>query len=480
MPNVIDALVVTLGLDPKEYKRGTKEAEKAQKDFSRKTERDTRKQTRLEKKIHDQRKKDNKEFIQQGKEAIQVYRKIRNEALSVLAVFGAGVGMVAFAKNTLTAAANLHFAARNMGVSVQKMAGYQELMKTVGGNASDAESLLKIASSPQAQRALGEPISLLPKLERTGTFHMQPGDLFNTEKMVTDIANAIHEEVQKHGVVKGRAYAESLGLNQAQFNALMKGGAWVQSQASYFGRRSGMTAAKSDRAQRERVQFEKIAQSFKGTMTNIVLDMQPIIDKLEGWATKMANWSVGHQKDIQKFMENFVNNMMKLGPVLKESAKDVMTLVNALSTMVKWFNKMGIHLSKKDTQLGPQTATDKKIKALPGHAVSALKKDLEGLNKFLWGIVPGSPENQDFISSLRSLWNGGGIGSALENIQNINRLASGANGYMNNSNNTTTANAHIQNVHINTQATDGNGIMQDLLGGGGLFSFVPQSDGALR
>lgn len=447
MPNVIDSLVVTLGLDPAKYKRGTKEAEKTQQEFSRKTQDETRKRERMEKRIHTEQKKNNREFVRQGKEAVQVYRKIRNEALGVLAVFGAGAGMVAFAKHTITAAANLHFAARDMGISVQKMAGYQELMKSVGGSSGDANSMLQTAASVGANLKLGTDPELLATLSQFGTFHYKRGDFDNTEKMVSDIANAVHGVTQKYGRQAGMKYASMLGFNEAQYDVLTRGANRVQGEASYFGKRSGMTASGAAAAQQTRLQFQKMAETFAGIMRNILLQMQPVFQMMLGYLQKFANWSRSHQSEINKFMQRLVRHIEKLGPVLKDVAKDVKIFADALAGLLKSLSKSGATTINK-----PKPIDKSKTPTF----LQALK-----------ALIVGSPKHSDI-----------GIGAALQNIQLINRL--GAPPSVNNSNNTTTANAHIQNVHINTQATDGNGIMQDLLGGGGLFSFVPQSDGALQ
>ena len=89
MATVIDALVVTLGMNAKGFKQGAAEVDSSlthTREESAKTAR---------------------EMEVRGKQAAMFFSKVRNEALALLAVFTAGMGIKSFVSSTIQSTASL-------------------------------------------------------------------------------------------------------------------------------------------------------------------------------------------------------------------------------------------------------------------------------------------------------------------------------------------------------------------------------------
>lgn len=485
MATVIDSLLVTLGLDDKQFKQGTKEATKAQEEFAKKTEREGHRRERSEKKLHSERAKNTKQFVRQGKEAIDVYRKIRNELLGIAAIAGVGGGLLEFAKHTITGAANLHFAARDLGVSVKHLAGLQGALKVVGGHAGSAESLLSAVNKPAQMNAAAQPaVDFMRTLGLLGFKGNYRKDIQHPIKFLDDLAEAVKSYSAKHGAKNAIGLVERLGISKSGFDFLMQRKS-PSEQIAHYGALSGESAKRAAQAQRLRRQFENIAQSFTGAMQTVVFGMQPLIKKVEDYANNLAKSVVKHQGDIVQFMKHFATDVEKLGPKLKTAGDDAMILVKALAKLIHFFDEIGIGLGvgaarATHDKTGALNTTGKVLSGIGTGAVHGpqgkLLSEMERAGNVLWGFVPGSRQNREFVHAFtRGLKVGKRSypGSVLWGIQTIHHGAPSS------VRNSTTTTAHVQNVNINTPATDGRGIMQDLMFGA-VFPYVPQSDGALQ
>src|ERR1035437_7147450 len=108
MPTVIDSLSVELGLDNTKFKKGIKDSDKLQDDFNKKTFSLNKKQPETERKAEQVKEKHHKEEKCRNKESLEGLNSLRNAALTFLAVFTAGKGIVQFVSGTITADAAIN------------------------------------------------------------------------------------------------------------------------------------------------------------------------------------------------------------------------------------------------------------------------------------------------------------------------------------------------------------------------------------
>lgn len=121
MATVIDALLVTLGLDASGYKSGTEEVAKQQANLEKLLKKDAKERTELDKKAERAQKLRAEAFEKQGKKAAETFGKIREHALGLIAVLAGGVGMAEFSKATIDQSANLGRLSHNLGMSIKDL-----------------------------------------------------------------------------------------------------------------------------------------------------------------------------------------------------------------------------------------------------------------------------------------------------------------------------------------------------------------------
>src|SRR4051812_47527281 len=116
---VVDALVVTLGLDPKNYNQGLK---KAVEDLN---------------KAKFEASSTAKSIEASGKQAAQFFTKLRNEAIALFAVFTGITGIKNFVADIVSTDAATGRLARNLGMSAATLTQWENAAELAGGTAGD-------------------------------------------------------------------------------------------------------------------------------------------------------------------------------------------------------------------------------------------------------------------------------------------------------------------------------------------------------
>ncbi len=132
---VVDAFLVTLGLDGANFRRGMTEAEKAQKRLNEASTRGNKERETLERTLSGNQQRRQKQQDAGTKSTIEGYRKIRNELIGLAAIFTAGVGIKDFISDTINGAVNLGYLSDNLKMSTQQLTAYQRASERAGGTA---------------------------------------------------------------------------------------------------------------------------------------------------------------------------------------------------------------------------------------------------------------------------------------------------------------------------------------------------------
>lgn len=125
MPTVVDALVVTLGLDPTNFTKGQKQAAN---DLLR---------------VQAQSNRTAKEMEADGAKAAQFFSKVKTEALGLIGVLVGGKGIETFARDATQSLADMGREAKNIGVGVSELAALSNALERNGGSAEGARKSLE-------------------------------------------------------------------------------------------------------------------------------------------------------------------------------------------------------------------------------------------------------------------------------------------------------------------------------------------------
>ena len=139
MASVVDELVVTLKLDPADFKRGSEAAQKSIKATS------------------DAARKSGTEMEAAGKNAAQFFATVKTEALGLIGLLVGSGGLAAFATEATHSLTALGQAASHIGVAVPMLGAFRNMIAANGGSAdAAAASLTSLTDAMESFRITGQ------------------------------------------------------------------------------------------------------------------------------------------------------------------------------------------------------------------------------------------------------------------------------------------------------------------------------------
>lgn len=150
MTTIIDAFVITLGLDPKNFNKGREETRKGFK------------QTK------DDAKKTGDALEEAGKQGAAYFNNIKKEALGAFAAIVGTGALAKFTADTVTSLSAMSRAATVAGVKVGDLAAFRNMIVRNGGDAQAATSSIQnLAQAMEQFRVTGQS-AMLPALNKIG------------------------------------------------------------------------------------------------------------------------------------------------------------------------------------------------------------------------------------------------------------------------------------------------------------------------
>ncbi|HET8700172.1 MAG TPA: hypothetical protein VFL97_00695 [Nitrococcus sp.] len=303
MATVIDALLVTLGLDSKDFGKGINEAKNAQKSLSDQLKRESKERGQIDSKAAQAQKKRVDEIHAQAKRTAEGFRKIRNEALAMAAVFAGGMGLAEFAKFTVDSAANLGLMSQGMGVSIRQIAGLRGAIQTQGGSAGQADALLESITQQQGYHAATGILAPGMHMYQAYGGDLTHGQLTDPMKYMMGVAALLQRERKTHSAEEVQSIAAQIGFTGPAYYLLMNGPKAAAALIDKMGTLSGVTERTARAAQRLREQMVILWDRLKQVGTELMLSLTPELQKAIGVLQRLASWIHGHQKDIDSFFQ---------------------------------------------------------------------------------------------------------------------------------------------------------------------------------
>jgi hypothetical protein len=301
MATVIDSLVVTLGLDPKAFKTGSAQART---DLKATSEEATKRA---------------KEMEASGKVAAQYFSKIRNEALALLGVFTAGMGIKNFVEHTIIGAAGLGRLSQNLGISTERLSAWQRVAEDAGGTAEGMTAQLKESQKTISQFKMGQSSESLQWFFRMGgkTSDLKDG---NTYLMAR---SKIISEIFKTDPGRAQLVASQMGISEDQFNLLKQGPAVVQAQVAAMEKLSAVSAEDARQADELRKKWLGVERTFSLVGIKVVEALMPAFDTLIGYIKQLGDWVVSHKDDIANWVSGAVDAIKHFTKIADDAAQAV-------------------------------------------------------------------------------------------------------------------------------------------------------------
>lgn len=371
MPNILDALVITLGLDPSGYIKGQKDAIAAVD------------------KTKEQSIRAAKEMEFRGKQAGEFFGQIRKSIIELFAAFKLGEGFKNFIQDITKSDASLGRLSKTMDVPIEKLAQMGNAAKLLGGSQEGMNATLQaLTNSIETVRTKGPQAAgdFLPILNAMNHVSIMTGHGFKTaDQLFQDIV----EHLQGVDPAIATTWLKALGFDQDTINVVLQGAAALKKAMGEV-KGEGPTAEQSQIAQQIVSAYNGIDIALTDIGRNawyatLVTPLADFLEKVKGITEQIDKWS---KAPDFSWLGQFSNQFSGI----KQAAGDLKSsLMDAYETFNKWGHDSGtfdaITKALKDAGTGIidlEKAVFHDILEAAAHNVKALVELLKGNFSQAW------------------------------------------------------------------------------------------------
>lgn len=263
--NIIDAFVVTFGLDSRGFKSGSRDVRKDFRD------------------IKDEAEDSFGEVEKRGKDSALALRGLASEAAGLFLILAGANSLKALASDMLTGAASASRFGETIGMSAGRVTGWQVAIEKVGGSAEDANTALQRMMDIAYKYKFGQGAE--PGLQALG---IDVNDLnkADPEAMLMKLAAA-------RSRFSPQDYArrlQMLGLPQSTIYLLEQGTDAVRKQVDQAEKHANITKKDEDAAKNLQSTLVDLSNDIKGQLRP---ELTRLVDKLDGFLKDMDSLNAG-------------------------------------------------------------------------------------------------------------------------------------------------------------------------------------------
>ncbi|NWC11939.1 hypothetical protein HX776_24435 [Pseudomonas agarici] len=297
MANIIDALVVTLGLDSSNYQKGQKEVDEG-----------------LDK-LKENAGSTAKEMELRGKQAAVFVSAIKTELIGLFALVTAGKGLTSFISDSISGTAALGRFAANLNMSARDLDGWGKAAELFGGTAEGVRGSLQNIAGGIQQFALTGESELIPIFRSLGVaVSDSSGKVRDYREIMLDVADKFKGMSGQEAL----SFGKMLGLDDGTITLLRKGRQAVEDVVAQTTKASGVTQQSVEASQRVQRELALVRQQFEGVGQSIYESLGPALEMLSGDLGKFSTWVSEHREEIQGFFTGLVTAVEKLAKVFRE------------------------------------------------------------------------------------------------------------------------------------------------------------------
>lgn len=312
--SVIDALVITLGLDTSGYDKGRKDVTEGMKK-SRENAETTAK------------------FMEsQGKKASSFFSSIKNELLALAGVSLSAAGLVSFTKSMTSGLMNMSIQATALGMSAKQLDGWTKSAEAAGSSAEKITGTLNnFQNAIQSARSgdMSSPIFKALALLSSDTGVTFDPSKMNSDEMLRSVSQALQKERSGD---RARYLAQQLGIDDATLQSIRSG--QFVSNANKFTAQSGVSNSDIENAKRFNVEWTILQQKLEKVGYYIFNSLSPYIDTFTKYLMELADWVAQHPKEIKDSVMDFFNAISEVAKACDDAVQWVGGWKNAILILI--------------------------------------------------------------------------------------------------------------------------------------------------
>ncbi|HFQ9917047.1 TPA: lytic transglycosylase domain-containing protein [Klebsiella pneumoniae] len=322
---VIDALLVTLGLDTSQFRKGQQEVSD-----------DLKKQ-------REDAKNTAKEMAEQGKKAASFFSSIKTELLALTGVTVTAGGLISFVKSTTSGLMDLSIQSKALGLSARELDGWSKSAEAAGSSAEKiSASLQGFQGAIQGARVGDYSSSIFGGLAQLNALTGQNFDVWGQD--ASSLAKTSLDALRKISDPNlRRQVGLSLGFDDATLQRNQEGK--FLPDVDRLTKSSGITDASTKGAKEFTAAWAELGQNLDTVKNQIYVGLIPTIRYLNGL---LIEWSSGNAKSSSFFKElkRDINDITGIDLGSWTLSGDLRNLKDNFSMLGKVLNHLGNALNE--------------------------------------------------------------------------------------------------------------------------------------
>ncbi|HDZ0558633.1 TPA: lytic transglycosylase domain-containing protein [Klebsiella pneumoniae] len=311
---VIDALLVTLGLDTSQFRKGQQEVSD-----------DLKKQ-------REDAKNTAKEMAEQGKKAASFFSSIKTELLALTGVTVTAGGLMSLVKNTTSSLMDLSVQAKSLGMTARELDGFGKAAESAGS------SFERITAALQGFQAA----------KQGSLFGDTSSPIFSGMRMLTALTGDTFDVYSKDAKSLARSYLESLrkvkdpnirrqigamgGFDDATIQRNQEGR--FLPDVDRLTKSSGITDASVKGAKEFTEAWVVLNQNLETTKNQFYTFLIPYVREFNGVLLQLSNWMKSHPDEMRQKVESFFGAIESGAKVADNAARSVGGWENAIKLLI--------------------------------------------------------------------------------------------------------------------------------------------------
>ena len=264
MATVIDALLITLGLDPAGFKKGIEDSKKAIKPLTDEQKKQATEETR-QFKVREE----------QARKTAQGISKVRDGVIALTAAYIGGSAIKSFVERITGSDAKLGFFSRNLGMSTRELSMWQGVAEKTGGSAQGlAADFQGITQALQRFSLTGQGGESFKYFRSIG---VNLTDMKGNARSMTDVMLEVADRFAGMDPMKAQALGAGMGFSEGTVNVLMHGRVALQAYLETQKQLNVVSAEDAKNAQARTKAWKELADRFESIGRVILNDLSPAL-----------------------------------------------------------------------------------------------------------------------------------------------------------------------------------------------------------
>ncbi|MEW4474096.1 lytic transglycosylase domain-containing protein [Klebsiella pneumoniae] len=392
---VIDALLITLGLDTSDFRKG-------QKDVSD----DLKKQ-------REDAKKTAKEMAEQGKKAAAFFGSIKTELLALTGVAVTAGGLISFVKSTTSGLMDLSIQSKALGLSARELDGWSKSAEAAGSSAEKiSASLQGFQGAIQGARVGDYSSSIFGGLAQLNALTGQNFDVWGQD--ASSLAKTSLDALRKISDPNlRRQVGLSLGFDDATLQRNQEGK--FLPDVDRLTKSSGITDVSTKGAKEFTAAWAELNQNLETTKNQFYTFLIPYVRDFNVVLRDLSNWMKSHPEEMKQKVDAFFGAIESGAKMADKAAQAVGGWENAIKIIIgaSVGGKLLFFLANLSKALLVLTGI-----TLPGWLVAASAVGV-GAYQNISNAATKEDHTDSLWESIKQRWSAGGWYNNQQNMQAV-------------------------------------------------------------